>query len=216
MRKYDTVVFDLDGTLLNTLEDLCDCVNVIMERFGWQAHTLEQIRNFVGNGIGKLMERSVPEGRDNPRFEEAFEAFREYYTGHCRIKTRPYDGVLELMRTLKENGFHIAIVSNKNDAAVKELNGIYFSRFTESAIGDREGQQRKPAPDSVYAALEEMGCSRERAVYIGDSEVDYQTAVNSGLACILVSWGFRERKLLESFDKAVVVDECQEIENILL
>ena len=214
--KYNTVIFDLDGTLLNTLEDLRDSVNVIMERFGWQQHSLEQIRRFVGNGIGKLMERSIPGGRENEAFEEAFLQFRAYYTEHCRIKTRPYDGVLDLMRTLSEHGFRLGIVSNKNDAAVKELNEIYFSQYTGVAIGDREGARRKPAPDSVYAELEELGSEAEEAVYIGDSEVDYETAKNSGLRCILVSWGFRDRELLESFEYATVVDRCEEILEIIL
>ena len=144
--RYNTIVFDLDGTLLNTLEDLCDSVNVIMERFGWKTHSLEEIRRFVGNGIGKLMERATPEGRKNPQFEEAFEAFRAYYTDHCQIKTRAYDGVVDLMNELKENGAKLAIVSNKNDAAVKELNEIYFSGCVSAAIGEVEGRQRKPAP----------------------------------------------------------------------
>lgn len=215
MKTYDTVIFDLDGTLLNTLEDLRDSVNVIMERYNWKQHSLEQIRTFVGNGIGKLMERSVPEGRDNKDFEAAFADFKSYYTGHCRIKTRPYDGVLELMHQLSVKGFRMAIVSNKNDAAVKELNEIYFSKYTGAAIGDREGSKRKPAPDSVYTALEELGSQKETAVYIGDSEVDYQTAKNSGLDCILVSWGFRDRELLESFEGSTVVDNCEEILEIL-
>ena len=138
--RYNTIVFDLDGTLLNTLEDLCDSVNVIMERFGWKTHSLEEIRRFVGNGIGKLMERATPEGRENPQFEEAFEAFRAYYTDHCQIKTRAYDGVVDLMNELKENGAKLAIVSNKNDAAVKELNEIYFSGCVSAAIGEQRGK----------------------------------------------------------------------------
>ncbi len=215
MKRKDTIVFDLDGTLLNTLEDLCDSVNVIMERFGWKTHSLKEVRSYVGNGIGKLMERSIPGGRDNPEFSRAFEEFRTYYTGHCQIKTRPYDGVLELMKTLRERGFRLAIVSNKNDAAVKELNERYFCGYTGAAIGDREGVRRKPAPDSVYTALEELGSDRESAVYIGDSEVDYETAKNSGLPCILVSWGFRDRVILEGLEGAVIVDSCQEICEVL-
>lgn len=214
--KKDTVIFDLDGTLLNTLEDLRDSVNVIMERYGWEVHSLEQIRCFVGNGIGKLMERSIPGGLENEQFQAAFEDFKNYYTDHCRIKTKPYDGVLELMKDLSENGFKLAIVSNKNDAAVKELNEIYFADYTKAAIGDRAGARRKPAPDSVYAALEELGSGTEQAVYIGDSEVDYETALNSGLDCILVSWGFRDRSLLESFEHAKVVDRCEEIWDLLV
>lgn len=211
MKKYNTIIFDLDGTLLNTLEDLRDSVNVIMRRYGWQEHSLEQIRKFVGNGLGKLIERAIPLGKENDKYEEALQEMKEYYTEHCLIKTKPYDGVLDLMKTLSEHGFRMAIVSNKNDVAVKELNEIFFAKYTGAAIGDREGANRKPAPDAVYAALDELRSEKEHAVYIGDSEVDYQTAKNSGLDCILVSWGFRDRELLESFEGAVVVDTCEEI-----
>ena len=215
MKKKDTVIFDLDGTLLNTLDDLRDSVNAVMKKYGYPQHSLEQIRTFVGNGIGKLMERSVPGGRENEQFEQAFADFKSYYTDHCQIKTKPYDGVVDLMKCLSEQGFKLAIVSNKNDAAVKELNEIYFSRYTNAAIGERKGVRRKPAPDSVYAALDQLGSDIEKAVYIGDSDVDYETAVHCGLDCILVSWGFRDRELLESFDGAVVVDRCAEIRELL-
>lgn len=213
--RYQTIIFDLDGTLLNTLEDLCDSVNVIMQRFGWKTHSLEEIRRFVGNGIGKLMERATPEGRENPQFEEAFEAFRVYYTDHCQIKTRAYDGVVDLMKELKKNGAKLAIVSNKNDAAVKELNEIYFSGCVSAAIGEAEGRKRKPAPDEVYVALEELGSTKEEAVYIGDSEVDYATAQASGLPCVLVSWGFRDKELLESFEAEKVVDNVKDLREFL-
>lgn len=211
MKNKDTIIFDLDGTLLNTLDDLSDSVNVIMKQYGYPEHSREQIRTFVGNGIGKLIERSIPGGRENDRFDQVLADFRDYYTGHCKIKTKPYDGVLDLMRALSERGCKLAIVSNKNDAAVRELNEIYFARYTGAVIGDREGVKRKPAPDLVFAALKKLGSAKENAVYIGDSEVDYETAKNSGLDCILVSWGFRDRELLESFEDAVVVDRCEEI-----
>lgn len=216
MKKKDTVIFDLDGTLLNTLEDLRDSVNVMMRKYGYPQHSLEEVRTFVGNGIGKLIERSLPGGRGNAQFEQVLADFKQYYTGHCRIKTKPYDGVLDLMKTLSERGFKLAIVSNKNDAAVKELDEIYFSAYTDAALGDREGRKRKPAPDAVFAALAELDSDRERAVYIGDSEVDYETAQNSGMDCILVSWGFRDREVLEHFEQAVVVDTCGDIREVLL
>lgn len=213
--RYQTIIFDLDGTLLNTLEDLCDSVNVIMERYGWKTHSLEEIRRFVGNGIGKLMERATPDGLENPYFLQAFDDFRSYYTEHCQIKTRPYDGVLDLMKELQEKGAALAIVSNKNDAAVKELNEIYFSGCVSAAIGEKEGRKRKPAPDEVNAALEELGKTKEGAVYIGDSEVDYATACASGLPCILVSWGFRDREILEEFKEAKVVDNVKDLREFL-
>ncbi len=208
--KYSAVIFDLDGTLLNTLEDLCDSVNVVMREYGWEPHSLEQIRKFVGNGIGKLMERSVPGGRENPKYEKALADFREYYTGHCRIKTKPYEGVIGMMEELKRRGYRMAIVSNKNDQAVKELDKIYFSQYTVVAVGDRKGYRRKPEPDLVHLAMDELGVQPEDTVYVGDSEVDYATAKNSGLDCILVSWGFRDREVLEQFG-TVIADEWREL-----
>lgn len=215
LQKKDTVIFDLDGTLLNTLEDLKDGVNVIMERFGWPSHSLEKIRTYVGNGLEKLMERAIPEGYENPQFKQAFEEFKTYYTEHCQIKTKPYDGVVELMQVLAAHGISMAIVSNKNDSAVKELNEIYFSKYVQVAIGEKSGQRRKPAPDAVYAALRELGKEKESAVYIGDSEVDYETATNSELDVILVTWGFRDRDVLEKFENTTIVESCSEIQKIL-
>lgn len=211
MNNKNTVIFDLDGTLLNTLDDLRDSVNVIMQKYGFPQYSIDQIRNFVGNGVGKLIERTVPGGMENENFESALADFKNYYTEHCQIKTKPYDGVLNLMKILYHRGFKLAIVSNKNDAAVKELNEIYFSQYTKAAIGDRKGANRKPAPDAVFAALKELGSKKENAVYVGDSEVDYETAVNSGLDCILVSWGFRDRELLKGFEGAVVADDCEDL-----
>lgn len=213
--RYNTIVFDLDGTLLNTLEDLCDSVNVIMERFGWKTHSLEEIPPVCRQWHRKTDGTCDAGGQRKPQFEEAFEAFRAYYTDHCQIKTRAYDGVVDLMNELKENGAKLAIVSNKNDAAVKELNEIYFSGCVSAAIGEVEGRQRKPAPDEVYAALEELGSTKDEAVYIGDSEVDYATACASGLPCVLVSWGFRDKELLESFDAEKVVDNVKDLREFL-
>ena len=215
MDKKDTVIFDLDGTLLNTLEDLRDSVNVVMEKYGYPVHSLEEIRTFVGNGIGKLMERSVPGGRDNPDLEQALSDFRCYYTGHCRIKTKPYDGVVELMKVLSDHGFKLAIVSNKNDAAVKELNEIYFGAYTKAALGDREGRARKPAPDAVFAALEQLGSSKEQAVYIGDSEVDIATGTNARMMTIGVEWGFRSRTILQEAGAAHIVSTPEEIMKLI-
>ena len=216
MKKKNTIIFDLDGTLLDTLEDLRDSVNVTLSHFGWETRSLEEIRHFVGNGIRKLMERATPEDCSNEQFEEAFAFFREYYVGHCRIKTKPYEGILKLLASLKEMGYRLAIVSNKNDTAVKELCQDYFKDYVTVAIGEREGVARKPAPDSVFAALKELGSSAEDAVYIGDSEVDYATAKNSELDCILVSWGFRDKELLENLEGVAVVDNCEELLGMIM
>lgn len=196
MNQYKAVVFDLDGTLLNTLEDLTDSVNAALAAFGQPQKTIEQIRTYVGNGIRNLMKRSVTDGEENPDFEKIFQKFREHYKEHCQDKTRPYDGVMDLLRTLKEKGIKMAIVSNKADFAVKELNAYYFKEFNMTAIGEREGIARKPAPDSVLSALQELGVSPDQAVYVGDSEVDLETAARAELPCISVLWGFREEELL--------------------
>ncbi len=193
-----------------------DSVNAIMEQFGWKRHTLEEIRSFVGNGIRLLMERSVPQGAENPRFEEAFEAFLAYYTEHCQIKTKPYDGILKLLGELSGEGFRLAIVSNKNNAAVQELKESWFAGYISAAVGDREGIRRKPAPDAVFQVLKELGSKPDEAVYVGDSEVDYETAKNSGLPCILVSWGFRDREDLERLPGAAVADSCQQLKELIV
>ncbi len=197
MSRFDTVIFDLDGTLLNTLEDLTDSVNYALGACHMPPRTIEEIRCFVGNGIRNLMLRAVPDGEENPDFEQAFVIFQEHYGEHCNDKTRPYEGVLALLKVLFEKGYTMAIVSNKIDSAVKELNDRYFSEYVSVAIGDREGLQRKPAPDTVHVALQELGRTKETAVYIGDSEVDLATARNVGIPCISVLWGFRDRELLE-------------------
>lgn len=198
MRKYDTIIFDMDGTILDTLEDLQDAVNYALGELGMQKRSLSEIRKFVGNGVRRLMELSVPDGVHNPRFEEAFALFKEYYGVHCNDKTKVYEGVMELMRDLKEEGYALAIVSNKLDSAVKDLNEKYFGAYVTVAIGEKEGMARKPAPDTVFAALRELGKTAETAVYIGDSEVDIATAQNSGLPCISVLWGFRDKAFLEA------------------
>lgn len=197
MSQFETVIFDLDGTLLDTLEDLTDAVNYALGACSMPLRTIEEIRCFVGNGVRNLMLRAVPDGEANPRFEEAFSLFREYYGEHCNDKTGPYSGVMELMAELKKKGYVMGIVSNKIDSAVKDLNSKYFSDYIQVAIGESEGVQRKPAPDTVLAALQELGRKKETAIYIGDSEVDLATARNVGIPCISVLWGFRDKELLE-------------------
>ncbi|MBR5336517.1 MAG: HAD family hydrolase [Lachnospiraceae bacterium] len=198
MSKYDTVVFDMDGTVLNTLEDLTLSVNYVMTRFGMPTHELEEYRRFFGSGIRYALECAVPKGTTDRVIDEMLPVFTEHYNKHCLDKTGPYEGILDLMKCLKERGIKMAIVSNKIDPAVKELNDRFFSQYVDVAIGEKPGINRKPAPDTVFAALKELGSNAGDAVYIGDSEVDYQTAVNSGLPCISVLWGFRDRDYLVS------------------
>ena len=195
-RKYDTVVFDLDGTLLDTLADLTDSVNAVMLRYRIPEHTMDEVRRFVGNGIRKLIERAIPQGCANPQYEEIYHVFTEYYGAHCMEKTEPYPGIIALLDWLKKEGYQVAIVSNKADFAVKKLNQIYFGSLIRVAIGEREGIRKKPAPDTVFQALKELGADAAHAVYIGDSDVDIETARNSGMDGIAVSWGFRSREFL--------------------
>ena len=210
-KKYDTVVFDMDGTLLDTLEDLRDAVNYALRMHGMPERTTEEIRRFVGNGVRKLLVRSVPEGDKNPEFEAVFQAFREYYAVHSNDKTHAYKGVTELLKKLRDAGYAVAIVSNKPDAAVKNLNQIYFDGIVETAIGEREGMDKKPAPDMVLKAIEELGKTKETAVYVGDSEVDIETARNAGLPCISVLWGFRERDFLAARGAQVFAEAPEEV-----
>lgn len=203
MIKYETVIWDLDGTLLNTLTDLKNAVNESMRAFGYPERTLEEIRTFVGNGVRKLMELSIPEGLENPNYESAYEVFSAYYKEHNLDYTKPYDGVTEVIRELSERGVKQAIVSNKIDYAVKLLNDEFF--HVDFCIGTQEGLRRKPDADMVLKALDELSADQETAVYIGDSEVDIQTARNSGLPCISVLWGFRSEKELAPFEPECTV-----------
>lgn len=195
-RKISTIVFDLDGTLLNTLEDLADSTNYALRQYGFAERTLEEIRAFVGNGVQKLIERALPEGAENPLFNSVFSCFKSYYVDHCMEKTGLYAGIPEMLHELKSAGYHLAIVSNKLQSGVDELYEHYFSDTIEVAVGERPELNRKPAPDMVLLALEKLGVSTEEAVYVGDSDVDVATARNSGLPCISVLWGFRDKEFL--------------------
>ena len=215
MKKYDTVIFDLDGTLLNTLEDLADAVNFVMRKNHYPERTIEEVRCFVGNGIRRLMELAVPENVSEIEFEQVFEEFKSYYTKHCQIKTCAYDGIMPLLKCLYEKGYAMAIVSNKNHAAVCELNDIYFKDYIEVAIGQKDGIRKKPAPDTVVQALKELGKTKERAIYVGDSEVDFATAENSGMDCVLVTWGFRTLDELADFTPAAFIDQAEQLLEVL-
>lgn len=208
------VIFDLDGTLLNTLEDLRDSVNVALVRNGLPERTLQEVRQFVGNGIHKLIERAVPEGASERVVEQVFHDFRSYYMEHCEDKTCVYPGIGELLAELKHREISMAIVSNKADGAVKGLAKRYFPEITV-AIGEREGIARKPAPDSVFEAIRLLGVSREETLYVGDSDVDVATAGNAGLPCVAVTWGFREEAFLRSLNPAFAIRRPEELLELL-
>ena len=197
MKKYSIYVFDLDGTLLDTLGDLAASVNYALRTHGMPEHSIEDVRRFVGNGVRKLMERAVPEGADNPQFEAAFATFRAYYMEHAQDTTRPYEGIPETLATLKAQGCRLAVVSNKMRKATEELCRHFFPDTIEVAIGEDEaaGIRKKPAPDTVFEALRVLG-DKGDAVYVGDSDVDIHTAHNAGIPCISVLWGFRDKDFL--------------------
>lgn len=215
MKNYDTVIFDLDGTLLNTLEDLADAVNFVMRANQYPERTIEEVRHFVGNGIRRLMEQAVPEHVIGEEFERVFEEFKKYYTEHCQNKTCAYEGIMPLLGCLYEKGYAMAIVSNKNHAAVCELNDIYFKEFIKVAIGQKDGIRKKPAPDTVIQALKELGKDKEKTIYVGDSEVDFATAKNSGMDCALVTWGFRKVEELAEFSPTAFIDKPEELLGVL-
>ena len=185
------ILFDLDGTLLDTLEDLLDATNVALAHFGCPARTLAELRTFVGNGARNQIRLSLPGKADDPELEEVLAFYKEYYSGHCQNKTAPYPGVLTALAELRE--YPMAIVSNKPDAAVKTLCEQYFPGIY--ALGEAADCPRKPAPDMVYKAMKEIGV--ETCIYVGDSEVDIRTAKNAGVPCVSVLWGFRDRDVLE-------------------
>ena len=195
---YNTYIFDLDGTLLDTLGDLAASVNDALRKHGMPEHSIDDVRRFVGNGVRLLMERAVPDGAANPLFEETFASFRQHYMAHSLDTTKPYEGIPEALADLKTRGCHLAVVSNKMMAATQELCRHFFPDTIEVAIGEHEsaGIRKKPAPDTVFAALKALGVGQEGAVYVGDSDVDIETARNSGLPCISVLWGFRDRDFL--------------------
>ena len=205
MITYKIYIFDLDGTLLDTLGDLAAAVNNALRTHGMPEHSIDDVRRFVGNGVRKLMERAIPEGESNPQFEATFATFREYYMAHSLDTTRPYEGIPETLAALKARGCRLAVVSNKMMAATQELCQYFFPDTIEVAIGENEaaGIRKKPAPDTVFAALDALGYPRAdlglptpEAVYVGDSDVDLETARNAGLPCISVLWGFRDRDFL--------------------
>lgn len=211
--NYSIFIFDLDGTLLNTLDDLAASVNYALRTHGMPEHSVDAVRRFVGNGVRLLMERAVPDGAQNPQFDAAFATFRQHYMQHSLDTTRPYDGIVDTIRELQRCGCRMAVVSNKFMTATQELVHHFFPEI-EVAIGEHEaeGIRKKPAPDTVYEALRQLKTSPSDAVvYVGDSDVDLQTARNSGLPCISVLWGFRDRQFLIDHGATTFVEHPREL-----
>ena len=211
------VIFDLDGTLLNTLEDLTDSTNYALSCFGYPTRTIEEISSFVGNGVVKLIERAIPNGDDNPDFYVCLKTFKDHYKNNMQNKTKSYTGITELLKKLKAKGIKTAVVSNKFDAAVKGLTEKYFKGLIDISIGENEaeGISKKPAPDMVLKAIEELKTDRASVIYVGDSDTDILTAQNTQIPCVSVSWGFRTKEFLKQNGASTIIDTPSELLNLL-
>ncbi len=214
--KYQLAIFDLDGTILDTLEDLTDSTNHVLSSNGYPTHSIDEVRSYVGNGIYMLIKRAVPNATDEKEIQRLFEQFVSYYKDHCAIKTKAYEGINDLLFALKENNVKRAVVSNKGDFAVKILIDDYFPDLFEISVGEKQGVRKKPYADSVNEVLRLLGCKKEETVYIGDSEVDIQTAKNAGLACVSVSYGFRSKEFLKENDASLIVEDVKGLYKELL
>ncbi|WP_288151425.1 HAD-IIIA family hydrolase [uncultured Prevotella sp.] len=207
----DNFIFDLDGTLLNTINDLAASTNYALRSAGMPEHSVDDVRRFVGNGVKKLMERAIPDGLNNPDFDETYATFRKHYLKHSLDTTKPYDGIPEVLAELKRRGKKLAIVSNKFYAATQELARHFFPDTIEVAIGERENIRKKPAPDTVLEAMRQLGVGKEGTVFIGDSDVDIDTAHNVGVPCISVLWGFRDREFLLAHGATTLIERPEQL-----
>lgn len=209
------VIFDLDGTLLYTLEDLTDSTNYALSAFDYPPKTIEEVKSFVGNGVSLLIERAIPNGKSNPNFNECLELFKTHYSQNMYNKTMPFDGIIKTLTTLKNDGYMLGVVSNKFDSAVKELCNRYFNGLIDIAIGQREGINKKPSPDSVLEVMKELDVTPDESVYIGDSEVDILTAQNCNIPCISVTWGYKSIDFLYDNGAGVLVYSPEELLELL-
>lgn len=213
---FKTVLFDMDGTLMDTIEDLTDSVNVVLGELGYPVRSLEEVRSFVGNGQKNLMIRALGGDAPEETVERAYARMRAYYSTHCQIKTKPYDGILELLDALREKDVKIAVVSNKMDAATQAICRSKFGGRIEVVIGDDPQRRRKPHPDGIRAALAALHETEEGALYVGDSEVDVATAQNAGIPLIAVDWGFRTREQLLAAGATKIAHNVEELKTMLL
>ena len=213
---YKIAIFDLDGTLLDTLEDLYLAVNAALARHSLPSRTRDEVRMFVGDGVEMLIRRAVPAGTDEDATLTVLADFKTVYAAICEDHTRPYDGILAVLSALRDQGVRVAVVSNKFDAATKRLCTKYFGDLVEVAIGEKAGVRKKPAPDTVYEALRELGGSAQGAVYIGDSDVDIKTAGNCGMPCISVTWGLRDKEFLVENGATTLVRTPEELVSFII
>ena len=214
--RYKAVLFDMDGTVLDTLDDLADSVNRSLREFGLPEVSRFQVGQSLGNGAKYLIRHCLPEGSDEALCEQVLSFYKPWYDAHCRIKTKPYDGILQLMETLRADGVSQAIISNKPDSAVRELAEAFFPGLMDVVIGESPAVKRKPSPDTVLAAARQMGLMASDCVYIGDTEVDLETARNAGMDCIPVSWGFRTEEQLRAAGAEEIIRSPEELKKKLL
>lgn len=213
--KINTVIFDLDGTLLYTIEDLAASTNYALSHNGMPQRSIEEVTAFVGNGVAKLMERAVVPGTDRKLFDKVFADFKEHYAVHNLDHTRPYPGIIDMLSKLKEQGYSVAVVSNKLQSATKSLCENFFGDLISVVVGDNPNMAKKPEADMVNEALYRLDRSRANAVYVGDSEVDIETAKNAGMKLIMVEWGFRKRVDMEKLGAECFIDSADSIFGIL-
>ena len=213
--KHKAVIFDLDGTILDTLDDLKNSVNFALTENGLPERSYEEVRSFVGNGIRLLIERAVPENTDSGVIDRCFEDFKSHYKEHSADNTKPYEGIIALLEELKSKGVKLAVVSNKADFAVQTLVEEYFQGLFDFAVGEREGIRRKPCPDSVNVAMNVLGVTSDEVFYVGDSEVDVETSHNAGVRCVAVTWGFRDKCVLESLSPEYIIDKPSQLMELI-
>ena len=213
--KYTTIVFDCDGTLLDTSTDLYNSVNYVLRKHNFPEKSLSEVKAALGNAVTYLMRQCLPSTVAENELEPYIEEFKAYYGEHLKDTTAPYPGILDMLDVLRDQGYKLAIVSNKIQEGVRPLNKEYFGNRLPVAIGERPGLQRKPAPDMVLQALKELGSTPEESIYVGDSEVDVATAKNSSLLCIGVTWGFREESLLHELGVKHIARKAEDIITII-
>lgn len=212
--KYDAVIFDLDGTLTDTLADLKNSVNFALNHFGFPERTTEEIRNFVGNGVRRLIYLSVPENTSEEVSESCLSVFKEHYAANSLVETKPYDGIIDMLKTLKKHEIKTAVVTNKMHSAAVDIVGCFFGDLIDVTVGQIDGIAQKPQPDGIYKVLEMLGVSKEKSVYVGDSEVDCITAKNAGVPCIGVTWGFRSKDVLLENGADFIAETVSELNNL--
>ena len=214
--RYDAILFDMDGTVLNTLDDLHASVNTALRQFRLPQRSMDEVRAALGNGSRYLIEHCVPEGTPAALIEQILDFYGPWYTAHSRVRTCPYPGIVELMRQLRSAGLRLAIISNKPDSAVPALAEENFPGLLELAVGEREGVRRKPSPDMIFKAVEGLQLPLSRCLYVGDSEVDIATARAAGIDCVSVTWGFRTREQLREAGASVLVDSAEQLRDWIL